>query len=60
MIVESKYNTSGLTHNQTLALPQSTIPVQIDRTTSEQLGYGLRSMFMMVGPSVSQIYGYDE
>lgn len=60
MIVESKYNTSGLTHNQTLALPQSTIPVQIDRTTSEQLGNGVRSMFMMVDPSVSQIYGYDE
>ena len=60
MIVESKYNTSGLTHNQTLALPHSAIPVQIDRTTSEQLGNGVRSMFMMVGPSVSQIYGYDE
>ena len=41
IIVESKYNTSGLTTNQRAALKNVTVPFTVDRTTSTQIGHGV-------------------
>ncbi len=41
IIVESKFNTSGLTPNQRMAIKQTGLPVIIDRTTSKQIGNAL-------------------
>jgi hypothetical protein len=41
IIVESKFNTSGLTTNQRTALKNVTVPFTVDRTTSTQIGHGV-------------------